>query len=158
MVFQLLKVFVKPTNLWKDNQLNLNNKEVSVSLFYKMFANLTVIFKVIGFTIVIQFVHPLNALYFTLKWDVIKSSVRTYGILFRLSLAVVPNLFLIQEKISHKDWYSNNQNCPSSYQYMSSEILSIYQIYLDKIKKQVRECYKRNKKNVLKQQKTSKKK
>ena len=90
MVAQLLKVFLKPTNLWKEDQLNLNNKEVYISICSKVFANLTIIFSVIGFTIVMQFVHPLNALYFALKWDVVKSTVRTYGILFILSLAVIP--------------------------------------------------------------------
>ena len=41
---------------------------------------------------------------------------------------------------------------------MSSEILSKYQMNLDKIKQKKREFYKLNKKKVLKQQKTSKKK
>ena len=41
---------------------------------------------------------------------------------------------------------------------MPSEILSKYQMNLDKIKQQKREWYKRNKKKVLKQQKTSEKK
>ena len=42
--------------------------------------------------------------------------------------------------------------------YMSTKVLSKYQLNLDKIKQKERECYKRNKKKVLKQQKTSKKK
>ena len=96
MVVQLLKVFVKPTYLWKDNQLDLNNKEVYISIFSKLFANLTDIFSVIWFAIVMQFVHPLNALYFVLKWNVVKSTIRTFEILFGLSLAVIPYLFLIE--------------------------------------------------------------
>ena len=104
MVVQLLKVFVKPINLWKNYQLNLNNKEVYISIFSKVFYNLIVIFSVIGLAIVMQSVHPLNALYFVLKWDVVKSTLRTSGVLFGLSLAVIPYLLLIQENISHYDW------------------------------------------------------
>ena len=104
MVIQLLKMFVKRTNLWKDDQLSLNNKEVYISIFSKVYANLTVIFSVIRFAVVMRFVHPLNAFYLAFKWDIVKSKVSTYGILFILSLVVIPYLFLIQEKISHKDW------------------------------------------------------
>ena len=52
--------------------------------------SLTIIFSVIGFAIVMHFVHPLNGLYFALRWDIGISTVRRYGILFGLLLAVIP--------------------------------------------------------------------
>ena len=55
-----------------------------------MFDNLTIIFLVIGFVIVMHFVHPLNGLYFALRLDIGISTVRIYGILFGLLLAVIP--------------------------------------------------------------------
>ena len=61
-----------------------------MSKLFKMFYNLTIIFLVIGFAIVMHFVHPLNGLYFALRWDIAISTVRTYGILFGLLLAVIP--------------------------------------------------------------------
>jgi hypothetical protein len=61
-----------------------------MSKLSKVFANLTIIFSVIGFAIVYHFSHPLNALYFALRWDVATSTVRIYGVIFGLSLAVIP--------------------------------------------------------------------
>jgi hypothetical protein len=61
-----------------------------MSKLSKVFDNLTIIFLVIGFTIVMHFVHPLNGLYFALRLDISISTVRTYGILFGLLLAVIP--------------------------------------------------------------------
>ena len=52
----------------------------------------------------------------------------------------------------------NNQNFPNLYPYLSSEIQRRNQVDLDKIKLQKREWYYRNRKSVLKQQKTSEKK
>ena len=61
-----------------------------MSKLSKVFDNLTIIFLVIGFAIVIHFVHPLNGLYFALRWNIGISTVRTYGILFGLLLVVIP--------------------------------------------------------------------
>ena len=61
-----------------------------ISNLSKVFGNLNIIFLVIGFAIVMHFVHPLNGLYFALRWNIGISTVRTYGILFGLLLAVIP--------------------------------------------------------------------
>ena len=61
-----------------------------MSKLFKMFDNLTIIFLVIGFAIVMHFAHPLNGLYFALRWDIAISTVRKYGILFGLLLVVIP--------------------------------------------------------------------
>ena len=61
-----------------------------MSKLSKVFDNLTIIFLVIGFAIVMHFIHPLNGLYFALRWDIAISPVRAYEILFGLLLAVIP--------------------------------------------------------------------
>ena len=51
-----------------------------MSILSKVFAKwVSIIFSVIGFAIVYHFSHPLNALYFPLRLDVAKSTVRLNG-------------------------------------------------------------------------------